>query len=124
MVVGQLAVFLGDAVQVLANHVDDIEQNRRHRRGPLEASLAEVAEQTLGGVRDRLQPGKVEEAAGAFDGVEGSKDAVEGVAAGRVLLDRDQVAVELIQVLLTFHQEFLNRQIDLAHPTTPATSRR
>ncbi len=113
-----------DAIQAPPDHGDDVEEDTRHRDAPMQPALAEVAQQAFGGMRERFEVREIEESAGPLDRVEGPKNTVERRPAIRVPLDRDQVAIELVQVFEAFDQEILDGQIQFAHPCRSSLLRR
>lgn len=70
----------------------------------------------LAAVGERAELREPEEAAVALDGVDGAKDARERLEILRPLLEREEVAVDLIEVLRRFDEELLDELSVVAHP--------
>jgi len=58
-------------------------------------------------VGERLEPREREEPAGALDGVDGAEDRGDERTRRRVLLERHEVAVEVVEVLVALDEELL-----------------
>ena len=71
-------------------------------------AVAQPAEQVLGGVGDGLQLLQSQEARRPLDGVQGAEHPAQRLALGGISFQRDQVEVELGQVLVRLDQEFAN----------------
>jgi hypothetical protein len=109
------------AADVLQHFPDGIDQGQQGTGnfGPQkELAVAQPAQQALAAVADLLQPGEAEEAARAFDVVDGAEDTGEPVAVLRVGFQGHEVAVQLLEVLVTLEQEFLD-QVLVVHATSP-----
>jgi hypothetical protein len=84
---------------------------RRHRH----LAVAQPGEEVLADVGDRLQLAEGKEAARALDRVDRAEDAAQQLSRAGLALERDQVAVELVQVLVALHEELLDDLVDLIH---------
>src|SRR5207244_2804827 len=73
-----------------------------------QSAVAQPAQQIFPDVSDRFQLGKAQEAAGSLHGVNGAKDARQPLPVGGILLQYDQIAVQLVQILVTLDEEFLD----------------
>ena len=60
-------------------------------------AVAEFAHQAFGSVREGLQPGQTEKAAGALDGMDEPKDVAEDVAVIRLLLEAHQLRIDAFE---------------------------
>ena len=69
-------------------------------------SVAEFAHQALGGVRQRLEPGKPKKAAGALDGMDEAKDVAEDFAVVRLLLEAHEFGIDPLETFIGLGQEF------------------
>jgi hypothetical protein len=94
-----------DASQHRPHRVDQLEQARRDLGRERKRAVAETAEQAFARVRDRLEPAEAEEAAGALDRVDRAEHAPKGLPRAGILLERHEVAVELVEVLAALDQE-------------------
>ena len=102
-----------DLAEEGADDVDHLQQDGRDLGREVELSVAQLRQDVLADVRDSLEPVEGEEAAGALDGVDRAEDRGEEGARARVLLELDQCAVELVEVLVALDQELLG---DLVEP--------
>src|SRR5207237_191699 len=84
-----------------------------------ELPFAQLAEQVLAGVGHRLQVDVAQEAARALDGVDGAENARQPFAMLRLGLQRDEVAVELIEVFVTLDEKLLDDVVQLGHAPRP-----
>ena len=113
---GDLDVALGavelDGGEHGPHDVDHLQQHVGGGRGHRHLAVPQAREQVLTDVGDRLELAERQEAAGALDGVDRAEDAGEELALTRALLQVDQVAVELVEVLVALHEELLD---DLVH---------
>jgi hypothetical protein len=82
-------------------------------------TVAQLAQQALTDVGDPLQLAEGEEAAGALDRVDRAEDAGEQVARPGVLLERDEVGVERVEVLVALHEKLLDDLVHLVHQGPP-----
>src|SRR3569623_3708249 len=105
-----VAVLLGrlDRRQHAADRVHRGQQCRGDLGAERDLLVAQPAEQALGGVGDALQPRVTEEAAGPLDGVIGPTDARDRFARAWVLLQRDEVAVQPIEIFIALDQELFD----------------
>src|SRR5690606_33240354 len=75
-------------------------------------AVAQLGEEVLAGVGQALEPGERQEAARALDRVDDPEDAREQLTGPRRALERHEVRVELIEVLVALDQELPD---DLVH---------
>ena len=76
-------------------------------------AVAEFAHQAFGSVREGLQPGQTEKAAGALDGMDEPKDVAEDVAVIRLLLEAHQLRIDAFETLVGLGQELLEQVVHL-----------
>ena len=79
------------------------------------ASVTQLDEEALPDVRDPLEVAEGEEPAGPLDGVDRAEDAREQLTRPRGALQRDQVLVQLVQVLVALDQELPNDVVNVVH---------
>ena len=103
-----LAAGAADVADQAADRIDQGQQLRDDRGSQLDSAVAQLAEQCFARVTYLFQPREGEETARALDVVEGAENAVQPFAVARVGLQGHQVAVQLLQVLAAFQQEFLD----------------
>jgi hypothetical protein len=84
-------------------------------RGQLQRTVTQSGQQVLPDVRDLLEPVEGEEPTGALDRVDRPEDAGETVPRTGVLLQCDQVLVQLVEVLVTLHEELLDDVVQTFH---------
>ena len=108
-----------DAAEQPADGVDHLEQRAGDLRRERELAVAQPRQQVLADVGDRLEPVVGQEAAGALDRVDRAEHAAEQVPAGGVLLERDQVVVQLVEVLVALDEELLDDLVHLVHSGVP-----
>ena len=70
----------------------------------------------LATVRQGTELGEAEEAAVALDRVDSAKNARQSLGIVGAFLERDQVAVELIEALARFDEKFLDEFAVITHP--------
>jgi hypothetical protein len=97
-----------DGGEELAHHVhhpqQDVGGGGRHGH----VTVTQARQQVLPHVGHRLEPVEGQEARGALDRVDGAEDAREQLGVARRLLEVDEVAVELVEVLVALHEELLD----------------
>src|SRR5262245_60248108 len=89
------------------NRVDGVEEQARQRRVEIPCAVAEFVEDVLGNMRDGFQALVTEESAGAFDGMNRSKNAGQEVAILWRSLQFHHFVVQAGQILRTFDEELL-----------------
>ncbi len=70
-------------------------------------------------MRDRPQFFVTEETAGAFNRVDGAKDARQAFAIVRCLFQLDQIEVQPAQVLVALDKEFARDRVQIVHQCFP-----
>jgi len=105
-----------DRAKKSADGVDHAQQGAGDVGIELQLAVAEQAQQAFADVRDALELAEGEEATRALDRVDRPEHAGEQRARVGLLLQRDEVAVELVQILVTLHEELLD---DLVHSLLP-----
>jgi hypothetical protein len=78
-------------------------------------TLTKSAQQILTGMRQRTQFGESKEAAGSLDRVHRAEDAGQPPRIARMLLERDEILIELIEILRALDKEFLHKLFVTAH---------
>ena len=81
----------------------------------LQLAIADSGQKVLPGVSHRLELVECQEATSAFDRVDGAKDTRDQIAITRLTLKCNQVTIQLIQVLMGFHEEFRDYLINFKH---------
>ncbi|MEZ5284151.1 MAG: hypothetical protein R2712_04940 [Vicinamibacterales bacterium] len=109
-----LSVML-DRLQDLPDGIDHRQQRAGHLGVEAQLEVAELAQQVLTDVRDGLELGEAEEPARALDRVNRPKDAPQAFAVLGILLERHEVAVQAIEVLVAFDQELFDQIFLLVH---------
>jgi hypothetical protein len=104
-----------DRSQRTARAVDQLEQDGDVPRCELEGSVAQLRQQRLAGVGQLLQLTESQESGRPLDGVDRSKHGRDAVARCWVLLERDEIAVQQIEVLVRLDQELAGRFIKHGH---------
>ena len=94
-----------DRLEDPSNAVDHREKRRRDLGIVEHLSVAEATEQRLADVGQLFELAESEEARRPFDRVDAAEDRAEEDAVGRILLESDEVAIELVQVLAALEQE-------------------
>ncbi|MGY4643734.1 hypothetical protein ACVW07_001567 [Cellulomonas sp. URHB0016] len=89
--------------------------------GPL--AVAQLDEQVLPHMGEPLEVAEREEAARALDGVDRPENAAQQVPGARSLLQRHEVAVQLVEVLMALDQELTDDLVDVLHACLPAEGR-
>jgi hypothetical protein len=102
-----------DGRQQRTDGIDHAQQGVGRRRRHVQLAVAQSAQQVLTDVGDGLEAAECQEPTGPLDGMDRSEDARQQLAGLRLLLQRHQIPVELIQVLVALHEKFLD---DLVHP--------
>ena len=120
VVARRLALLRLDRAQDALDAIDGGE-NERDGRGGDRHPVAELAHQRLGGMRQRLQPGQSEKAAGAFDGVDEAKDVAEDLGVVRVLLEAHEFGVDPVETLVGLGQKLPQ---EVVHDTRPRRNTR
>src|SRR4029450_10370690 len=85
-------------------------------------AVAYLAEHILTGMGDRFQPRQTEEAAGAFDSMDQTKDVTQQFHIIRVLLELDQLDIQNRKILESFSQEFAEEIIHRKGPINRLSS--
>jgi len=98
-----------------AHGIDHLQQRRRALLIQADATVAQLREQVLAGMRDLFEMRKAEEAAGALDRVDRAEDARERVPVVGTRLQHHELVVEPVQVLVTFRQEFADDVVKFIH---------
>ena len=96
---------------------------RRAGVGQGDLAVTQSAQQVLADVGQLLQPAEGEEAARALDGVDRPEDAGQQLAGAGVLLQGEQVAVELVEVLVALHEELGHDLVDRFHADSSSPGR-
>ena len=121
--IGIIALAIGacglDAGQHGPDGVEHGQQAAGDFRVEQQMAVAQTAQQTLADVADRFQFAEAEETARPLDGVDGAEDAGQSLPVLGILFQCHQVAVELVEVLVTFDQEFFDDIIEIAHNSHP-----
>jgi hypothetical protein len=115
-----LVAVLLDRGEQRPHAVDRGQQRGDGVRGDRLDAVAEPGQQRLTRVGQRLQAAERQEAAGALDRVDRAEDARDQIAGARVLLQRDEVPVDLVQVLMALHEELADDLTKVFHGLPPA----
>ena len=93
----------------LKNRLDAVDggEDQRDGFGGDRHPVTEFTHQVLGGVRQRLEPGQPEKAAGSFDGMNEAKDVTEDLPVIGLLLETDEFGVDPLEAFIGLGQEFL-----------------
>src|ERR1700688_1589852 len=75
-------------------------------------------------MRHRSQFAETEKAKRAFDGVNSAENAGQDIAVFGILLERDQVAIEAVEILVTFNQKLFDNIVGIIHKGLLAPSAR
>ena len=75
-------------------------------------------------MRDRAEGLELEEPRRALDRVDGAEDVRQHVPVPGILFEDDQIAVELIEVLVTLDQELAQHFVHFAHAARPVSGLR
>ncbi len=102
---GGLALLAFERFQNLLDAVDGGENERDGFAGRL-LTVAKLAHQRLGGMRERFQPRQAEEAAGALDGVHEAEDVTEDLGVVGILLETHEFDVDDVETLVRLGHEF------------------
>jgi len=94
-----------DGGQDLAQRVHQREQPVDNPAGDRRFAVAQPREQGFAGVCEALQTGKFQEAAGALHGVDRAEDSGDEGAVVELFLQRDEVSVELEEILVALDEE-------------------
>ncbi len=94
-----------------ADGVHHRQQSARKIRRQRKLSLTKAGEKAFSHVRDFLKLAESQKAATSLDRVDGSEDAGQKFLRRRIGLKFHQLAVEPVQVLIAFDQEFLNQVV-------------
>jgi hypothetical protein len=93
----------------LAEHASDSVHRGQKRAGNVriaeQQAIPHLAQKIFPDMRDRLQLPEPEESAGAFEGVDGPKNTAECLPIAGVFFDRHKIALQAIQIFMTFDQE-------------------
>jgi hypothetical protein len=100
-----------------------IDRGKQRGRGcPVErGAVADACEQALARVGERTEPDEAKKAARALERVERTERASERSGGARVALERQQIVVELPEVLVGLEEELLEDALVLAHGGSFAT---
>ena len=122
--IGVVAVVLDasrlDRGQNAADRVDKFEEAGRPLLGQPQATVAQAREQPFAGMGEDLELAERQEAAGAFDRVNRAENALEQRVGVRFLLERNKVAIELVEILVAFHEELAHDLVELVHTRSSA----
>ena len=96
------------ALELVEQHLDAVDGGEDERDGVARDrhAVAELAHQRFGGVRERFEPRQVEEAAGAFDGVDEAEDVVEDLGVVGILLEAHELDVDDVDAFVRLGEEF------------------
>ena len=72
-------------------------------------AAAEIAQQVFTDVREAFQPRVTEESGRALDGMNRAEHAPQGRLGGRIAFQRDQVAFELFEIVVTLYEKLPQR---------------
>jgi hypothetical protein len=93
----------------LAEHASDSVHRGQKRTGNVriaeQQAIPHLAQKIFPDMRDRLQLPEPEESAGAFEGVDSPKNTAERLPIAGVFFDRHKIALQAIQIFMTFDQE-------------------
>ena len=106
------AVVLNVAEHV-ANGVDRRQQGARDFWRELEQSVTQPRQKAFSDVGDRLELGEAEKPARAFDGVDRPEDRRQRLPVARILLERYQVPVKAVEVLVALDEELGDNLVEL-----------
>jgi hypothetical protein len=104
-----------DRGEDLANGVDHDQEHVRRRLVHVCQTVAELGQQALTRVSEALEPAELEETAGSLDGVDRAEDAAQQLARARLVLERDEVLDELVEVLVALNQKLTDDLIRTTH---------
>jgi hypothetical protein len=109
-----LAAVCLDVRQVLSEPIDQGQQCVRGFGVDHELLVAQPAQQVLARVTQLLEPGEVEKAAGALDGVNRPKDVGNDLGVARILLEQHQLLLHPLQVFAALDDELANHIVHCA----------
>ena len=104
-----LATRFLDRSEDLADRVGHREESCRDLGVGPKQPVAQMTQQVLAGVTQRLESGEFEKATGGLERVDGPEDVGEPRLVFGVLLQVDEGAVETVEVLVALDQELLDR---------------
>ena len=113
----QVAVVAGlldlAALELFEQHLDPVDGGKHERDGLAghRHAVAELIHQRFGGVGERFEPGQVEKAAGALDGVDQAEDVVENLGVVGLLLKTHQLDVDDIDAFVRFGEKFTQQVV-------------
>ncbi len=105
-----------DGREDLANRIHHRQQRARHLRIETEDAVSELGEQALALVGERPELREREEARRSLDRVDRPEDPRQGLDIRGILLERDEVTIELVEVLVAFDEELVDQVVDLRNP--------
>ena len=111
-----------DGAQQVTDAVDDGQQHVGRRAVHRAPAVAQLRQEVLAGVRQAFQTIEREEAARALDRVDRAEHAAQQPAVARRALERDEVAVELVEVLVTLDEELADDVVDVLHAGPPGAA--
>ncbi len=96
------------ALERIENGLDAVDggENERDRVVGRGQPIAKLAHQSFGRVRERFQPRQIEEAAGAFDGVNEAEDVIEDLGVVGILLETHELDVHDVETFVGLGHEF------------------
>ncbi len=100
-------------------HVDHAQQSVGHLRGHRLRAVAQPRQQRLPNVRHPLEPVEGQEPGRTLDRVDRPEDRRQQLARSRCLLQSDQVAVQLVEVLMRLDQELRHDVAKIVHGPSP-----
>ncbi len=112
-----------DLAEHLAHRVHHPQEDVGGRLVHRPAAVTQLDEQVLAHVGEALQLAEREEPARALDRVDRPEHAAQQLARAGGALERDQVRVELVEVLVTLHQELVDDVVQILHVGLPRAHR-
>jgi hypothetical protein len=112
-----------DRDEDVADSVDEFEERGRALLGHHQPAVAQPGQQALAGVGERFELAEREEAAGALDRVDGAEDALQQRVGVRLPFERDKIAIELIEILVTLYEKLVHDLLELVHLLSSAHGR-
>ena len=95
--------------------IDEREQGAGDPITQFNRAISQLPEEVLATVGNRAKLCKTEESAGAFDGMDRTKDTRKTLGIAWIFLECDQVLVELVEILRRLNEKFPHKFFVLIH---------
>ena len=121
VVAGRFNPIRRDPVDHQTNDINRLKDSRYGVRADFKRTVPERAQNILPGVRNGLETAETQEATGPLDGMDQPEDVAQQLRVIRMLLERDELAVERLNPLARLRHELLDDIVHAGRSLTGST---